>query len=133
MYNCDVNLSLQAQLLQQWVQQANLTNAVINISDPSNPLQYMPPMMVRFPSAVPLNLLPLIMNSPAIAQEDVNFLRDAVFTADILSDPLVDSSSVIVTFRGRVNVSTRCACIIIINTVRFHTSVRVFDPVFVTS
>lgn len=94
-------------MLQQWVQQANLTSAVVNISDPSNPLQYMPSMMVRFPSAVPLNLLPLIMSSPPIAQEDVDFLRDAVFTSDILSDPIVDSSAVIVTFRGRSNVSTR--------------------------
>lgn len=63
--------------------------------------------MVRFPSAVPLNLLPLIMSSPTIAQEDVDFLRDAVFTSDILSEPIVDSSSVIVTFRGRSNISTR--------------------------
>ena len=62
-------------------------------------------MVIRFPSAVPMNLMPLLMRSPEIAKADLTFLSEAVFSSDILNDTVVDSSSVIITFRGRPTVS----------------------------
>lgn len=111
------------QMLQQWVTQTGNGSAVNgtamlfpipggfttdadvfrNLSDSSTmaPL----PGMVRFPSALPINLIPMILRSPAISKDDLEVFKQAVFSDDILSNVIVDYSTYLATFRGKPNVS----------------------------
>lgn len=61
--------------------------------------------MIRFPGAVPINLLPLMVRSPEISAEDFKILKEKIFTPDILSDVIVDFSPLTVTFRGKPGAS----------------------------
>jgi hypothetical protein len=61
--------------------------------------------MIRFPGAVPINLLPLMVRSPEISTDDFRILKETIFTPDILSDIVVDFSPLTVTFRGKPGVS----------------------------
>eukprot|EP00596_Hydrurales_sp_CCMP1899_P005210 CAMPEP_0119051770 /NCGR_PEP_ID=MMETSP1177-20130426/73275_1 /TAXON_ID=2985 /ORGANISM="Ochromonas sp, Strain CCMP1899" /LENGTH=724 /DNA_ID=CAMNT_0007031091 /DNA_START=367 /DNA_END=2541 /DNA_ORIENTATION=- len=61
--------------------------------------------MIRFPAAVPITLLPLMLRSPEISTEDLEQLKKEVFSKDILGDVIVDYSSFLATFRGKPNVS----------------------------
>jgi len=100
------------QVLQQWVQQANLSTPLIISTNGSTPLDLLnllgvngtsgmgAPTVIRFPSAVPMNMMPMLMRSPELSKQDITLLREAVFTPDILNNSIVDSSSVIITFRG---------------------------------
>jgi hypothetical protein len=45
-------------------------------------------------------MMPMLMRSPELSKQDISLLREAVFTPDILNNSIVDSSSVIITFRG---------------------------------
>lgn len=55
---------------------------------------------VRFPSAIPFNLLPLMLRSPELTETDFVILRDTVFTSDVLSKCVADHSVFLATFRG---------------------------------
>jgi hypothetical protein len=61
--------------------------------------------MIRFPAAVPINLLPLMIRSPEMSAADLQILKEKVFTPDILNDTIVDFSALLVTFRGKPGVS----------------------------
>lgn len=61
--------------------------------------------MIRFPAAVPINLLPLMIRSPEMSSADLQILKEKVFTSDILNDTIVDFSALLVTFRGKPSVS----------------------------
>ena len=63
--------------------------------------------MIKFPAAVPINLLPLMVRSPEISQEDLNLLKEKIFTPDLLGDVVVDYSSLLATFRGKPGVSAQ--------------------------
>ena len=63
--------------------------------------------MIKFPAAVPINLLPLMVRSPEISQEDLNILKEKIFTPDLLGDIVVDYSSLLATFRGKPGVSAQ--------------------------
>ena len=62
--------------------------------------------MIRFPAAVPVTLLPLMMRSPEISADDLAILKDEIFTPDLIGNVVVDSSTFLATFRGQPNVST---------------------------
>ena len=62
--------------------------------------------MIRFPAAVPVTLLPLMMRSPEISADDLAILKEQIFNSDLISNVTVDSSTFLATFRGRPNVST---------------------------
>lgn len=62
--------------------------------------------MIRFPAAIPINLLPLMLRSPEISQEDLSILKEQIFTPDLIGNVLVDYSTFLATFRGQPNVST---------------------------
>ena len=63
--------------------------------------------MIRFPAAVPINLLPLMVRSPEISIQDLAILKEKVFTSDLLGDVIVDYSSFLATFRGKPGVSAQ--------------------------
>lgn len=62
--------------------------------------------MIRFPAAVPINLLPLMLRSPEISTDDLAILKEKVFTPDLIGEVIVDYSTFLATFRGRPNVSS---------------------------
>lgn len=62
--------------------------------------------MIRFPAAVPINLLPFMLRSPEISQEDLAVLKEKIFTPDVIGSVIVDYSTFLATFRGQPNVST---------------------------
>lgn len=122
------------QVLQQWLRQTNQTTVNINGTDvpitpgfvfpklggsfedasfpgdlnstfgTSNP-QLAAKAIVRFPSAVPFNLLPLMLRSPEIAEDEVTLLKRTVFTDDVLQGCMEDHGVFLATFRGRPTVS----------------------------
>ena len=61
--------------------------------------------MIRFPAAVPINLLPLMVRAPEISKDDLNILKEKIFTPDLLDSVVVDYSSILATFRGKPGVS----------------------------
>lgn len=63
--------------------------------------------MIRFPAAVPINLLPLMVRSPEISTEDLAILKEKIFTKDLLDDIVVDYSSLLATFRGKPGISAK--------------------------
>ena len=63
--------------------------------------------MIRFPAAVPINLLPLMIRSPEISAADLEILKEKIFTPDLLGDVIVDYSSLLATFRGKPGVSAQ--------------------------
>lgn len=54
--------------------------------------------VVRFPAALPVIMLPLILRSPEISKQDFNLLKETVFTQDILNNSLVDYSTFLVPY-----------------------------------
>jgi hypothetical protein len=62
--------------------------------------------MIRFPAAIPINLLPLLLRSPEISTEDLAILKEQIFTPDLIGNVLVDYSTFLATFRGKPYVST---------------------------
>ena len=61
--------------------------------------------IVRFPAAVPFNMLPMMLRSPELSEQDVAILKDAVFTSDVLRGCVVDHSVFLASFRGEPTVS----------------------------
>lgn len=61
--------------------------------------------MIRFPAAVPINLLPFMLRSPPVSTVDLEILKKAVFAEDILNNTICDYSTFLVTFRGKPTVS----------------------------
>ncbi len=57
--------------------------------------------MLRFPSAIPINLLPLILRGSEISREDIEIIKSTIFTNDVLNNAQVDSSTYIITLRGK--------------------------------
>ena len=54
--------------------------------------------IVRFPAAVPINLLPFLLRASRdgeLSKEDVAILTQAVFTDDILANPVADFSALL--------------------------------------
>jgi Zn-dependent protease len=57
--------------------------------------------LIRFPSALPAIMLPLLFRSQQeISLDDVEVLKSAVFTSDIMNNTKVDSTPFLLTFRG---------------------------------
>ena len=57
--------------------------------------------MLRFPSAIPINLLPLILRGSEISKEDIELIKSTIFTNDLVNNAQVDTSTYIVTLRGK--------------------------------
>ncbi len=57
--------------------------------------------MLRFPSAIPINLLPLILRGSEISKEDIELVKSTIFTNDLVNNAQVDTSTYIVTLRGK--------------------------------
>jgi len=120
------------QVLQQWIRQSSLpAGAQGNETIPGVPPGLLmpgmfpgganatfgagrPPFMagapgsrqiVRFPAAVPFNMLPMMLRSPELSEQDVAILKDAVFTSDVLRGCVVDHSVFLASFRGEPTVS----------------------------
>lgn len=118
-------------VLDKWVQQ---TMGNLNVSDPSEafmpPSASVPSMseadaqnfvkefaannrsfsnmtqaMIRFPSFLPIKMLPLMLRSTEISADDRASLKSIVFTADILKNVRVDDSSYLISFFGQPNTS----------------------------
>lgn len=114
-------------MLKQWVEQTmsagNDTNVSIPNGSPGIGIEFgrspfgangtsMPDMgrtMIRFPAALPLNMLPMMLKSPEIRSEDLESLKTEVFSPDVLNNTLVDYSTLLVTFRGTPTDSPRAA------------------------
>ena len=95
---------------QQWVatpdrQDANATQKNASVWDPllankltdndgrpvnSGSTQDIGKAIVRFPAALPVNLLPVMLRSPQISSEEFELLRSIVFTPDILNNSVTD-------------------------------------------
>ena len=94
------NVRVYDQVLQQWIQQT-----VGNRSDVIFNNMTLPEManraMIRFPSAVPLILLPLMLRAPETSAQDVEVLKNKVFTPDLLNNTIIDYATFITTFRGK--------------------------------
>ena len=94
------NVRVYDQVLQQWIQQT-----VGNRSDVVFNNMTLPEManraMIRFPSAVPLILLPLMLRAPETTAQDVETLKSKVFTPDLLNNTIIDYATFITTFRGK--------------------------------
>lgn len=113
-------------MLKQWVEQTmnanNTTSASID-GPPGIGIEFgrspfgtngtaLPDMgrtMIRFPAALPLNMLPMMLKSPEIRSEDLETLKTQVFSPDVLNNTLVDYSTLLVTFRGTPTDSPRAA------------------------
>ena len=77
-------------------------------SIPTSALDLDIPGIVRFPAAVPPNLLPFLLRASrtsALTREDVTILKEAVFTPDLLGDLIIDYSTLLITIRGQPAVS----------------------------
>ena len=104
--------------LQQWQAQINSTRSgpssflsPVQLSTNTSLGQQIGPQgmgraMIRFPAAIPVNLLPLMLRSPEISQDDLNILKNDVFTPDLIGNVIVDYSTFLATFRGQPNISS---------------------------
>ena len=107
--------------LAQWQQQiASNSNRTAMQNGPFGPMPLLLPgmngstgipngmgrAMIRFPAAVPINLLPLMLRSPEISTDDLAILKEKIFTPDLIGEVIVDYSTFLATFRGRPNVSS---------------------------
>ena len=54
---------------------------------------------VRFPAALPITMLSLILRAPEISKQDFDILKKTVFTDDILNSSLTDYGTFLATFR----------------------------------
>ena len=90
------NVGVYDQMLQQWVQQT------VNSTGPTTNLVFTTPntTMIRFPSAIPLNLMPLLLRSPEISKSDFDLLRQSIFTSELIDNCVSDYSTYLATFRG---------------------------------
>lgn len=109
------------QAVQQWLKQiANNSNATVVsqifdnmnsnvVMDNSNKngsvVDIMNARMVRFPPALPLNMLPLVLRGSSLNQADIGLVVDAVFNSSGLSNVKIDCSSYIITATGNPTVS----------------------------
>ncbi len=73
--------------------------------------------MVRFPAALPITMLPLILRAPEISKQDYDILKETVFSDDILNSTLSDYGNFLATFRYNIyvhilytNVSCKYIC-----------------------
>ena len=101
-------VNLYDQVLQQWMG-GNGTGAINGsylMPDESAVQMFGPgvggPRVMRFPAALPLNMLPLCLRGPELERSDVDLLKERVFRSDILNNSLVDFSTYLATFRGAV-------------------------------
>jgi hypothetical protein len=77
-----------------------------NGTDIMRDLEAMSRNALRIPSALPLNMLPLILRNPEIAKEDLEVLTKTVFTSDLFNGSIsVDSSGFLTSYRGKPAVS----------------------------
>ena len=58
------------------------------------------PNMIRFPNSLPALLLPIIFRSTPLQQQDIDCLKNSVFTSDIISNLTIEASPYICVFRG---------------------------------
>ena len=72
------------------------------IMDPRNPMSGVGgmPNMIRFPNSLPALLLPVIFRSAPLQQQDIDCLKNSVFTSDIFNNLTVEASPYICVFRG---------------------------------
>eukprot|EP00600_Ochromonadales_sp_CCMP1393_P002274 CAMPEP_0174977378 /NCGR_PEP_ID=MMETSP0004_2-20121128/13572_1 /TAXON_ID=420556 /ORGANISM="Ochromonas sp., Strain CCMP1393" /LENGTH=798 /DNA_ID=CAMNT_0016228547 /DNA_START=56 /DNA_END=2452 /DNA_ORIENTATION=+ len=61
--------------------------------------------MLRLPAAMPINMIPLLLSSSEVSPQDLEAVRQNVFTEDILNNTAVDGSAYLTTFRGQPTVS----------------------------
>jgi membrane-associated protease RseP (regulator of RpoE activity) len=113
----DGNAEMYDRVLESWVKQtvSNSSSADMEANDLGIPpfgamipgsnvsLPQTGRAMIRFPSALPLNMLPLMLKSPEITEQDAAVLKEAVFTPDVLNNTIVDQSGFIITFRGDIS------------------------------
>ena len=59
------------------------------------------PNIVRFPTAMPMNLIPYILKGKKISNEDFDLIKKEVFTSDLLKNVKMDYSAILVTIRGK--------------------------------
>jgi len=93
------------QALQQWMQTVDNTTRGMNnrgnISFPGLDPGFDPgnTRIMRFPSSLPVDMLPAILRGPEVSTADVDLIRDEVFQ-DLLNNTLTDYSTFLATFRG---------------------------------
>lgn len=61
--------------------------------------------ILRFPASLPMNMMPMLLRSKEIGEQDLEILKKTVFD-DLLNDTVVEESVFLVTFRGTPAVST---------------------------
>jgi hypothetical protein len=106
------NVKVYDQVLQQWIQQTVGSNRSLASNDSIAFPETGGRAMIRFPSAVPLMLLPLMLRSPELSASDVELLKSVV-VADLLNNTIVDYATFLTTFRGRPSQSVKSAVAII--------------------
>ena len=62
---------------------------------------------VRFPAAMPLLMMPYVLKAPEVSPTDLDVIRNAVFSVDIINQTVVDESNYITTIRGVPTVSVQ--------------------------
>ena len=108
----DTVVNAYKQVLEKWMEE-NAANNNITLSFPVNGLSgaeegmgtVIGPKIMRFPSALPLPMLPLLLKGPEVSQEDLEALKSSVFTPDLLngsSSFICDYSTYLVTFSGKL-------------------------------
>ena len=95
------NVRVYDQVLQQWIQQTVGNRSDVTIFNNMTLPEMANRAMIRFPSAVPLILLPLMLRAPETSAQDVETLKNKVFTPDLLNNTIIDYATFITTFRGK--------------------------------
>ena len=62
---------------------------------------------IRFPAAMPLLMMPYVLKAPEVSPTDLDVIRNAVFSVDIINQTVVDESNYITTIRGVPTVSVQ--------------------------
>ncbi|KAJ1438569.1 hypothetical protein B484DRAFT_392215 [Ochromonadaceae sp. CCMP2298] len=61
--------------------------------------------MLRLPAAMPFNMIPLLLSTKEIDQNDLDIVKNLVFTSDILNNTVVDGSAYLTAIRGKPIIS----------------------------
>lgn len=99
------NVKVYDQVLRQWIAQTNANASIGALGANGTSLMDAASMpgraLIRFPSAMPLILLPFMLRSTELTATDLEVCKSQIFTSDILNNTIVDYATFLITFRGQ--------------------------------